>query len=274
MAGWRKPSAWLPLYNQTSLTETIISDLIDFPGRWGAKQMCEFGNLFAIRAAVLNLFDLRLAVIDSDHHGLACLPIDQQQRPFEALELPQLRHNRIADYLDPLVQFLRWALRKGHRAVSESAAHLNIVHSDLIDVLHRRFANQMLILGLLPLIVALLVGGLDLSLRLIQIDVKGLALDQINQQQRTLVAGMLLPLGKQLFVQLEGLFAIFGSWLLVADKVDIGVHCGSAFLNRSAPVDELKRMVRLLMELTRVFMPARFSGRITSRRSGTGVQWT
>jgi len=31
-------------------------------------------------------------------------------------------------------------------------------------------------------------------------------------------------------------------------------------------------MVRLLMELTRVFMPARFSGRITSGRSGTGVQ--
>ena len=76
MAGWRKPPAWLPLYDQTSLTQTIISDLIDFPARWGAKQMCEFGNLFAIRAAVLNLFDLRLAVIDRDHHGLAGLSID------------------------------------------------------------------------------------------------------------------------------------------------------------------------------------------------------
>jgi hypothetical protein len=57
---------------------------------------------------------------------------------------------------------------------------------------------------------------------------------------------LLLPLGQQLFVELEGLFGQFGSGLLVADKVDLGVHGSSAFLNRSHLFNDLKRRSYLL----------------------------
>src|SRR5260370_37527817 len=100
MAGWRKPPAWLPLYDKTSLSETIISDLIDFPARWGAKHLCEFGNLPAIFATVLKRFHPVLCVIHANRQRLACPPIDQHQAPLEALELARPQDNPLANHLN------------------------------------------------------------------------------------------------------------------------------------------------------------------------------